>query len=67
MKLSQRLNSSSRLHESMLKRLMVILDKNPYGKFFKELRDIPNLYDHKPLLNSNLVLDQYLLLPSGLR
>ena len=55
--LSKLLSASLRLHHSTLKLLMCILDTNPYMRFFKELREIPNLEGHKIILNSNLGLD----------
>ena len=58
--LSKRLSVSPRLRESTLKLLMGILDKNPYTRFFKSLRDFPNLDDHNIFLNFNLGLDQRL-------
>ncbi|KAL3538469.1 hypothetical protein ACH5RR_001835 [Cinchona calisaya] len=40
---SRRFDVSPRLHESTVKLLMNVLGQNPYAKFFKGLRDIPNL------------------------
>ncbi|XP_027102730.1 uncharacterized protein [Coffea arabica] len=57
---SKRLGISPRLRESTLKLLMGILDKNPYTRFFKSLRNLPNLDDHNIFLNSNPGLDQRL-------
>ncbi|XP_027076324.1 uncharacterized protein [Coffea arabica] len=56
--LSKRLSSSPRLRESTLRLLMRILESNPYTKFFKNLRHVNNLEDHRIVLNCNPELDQ---------
>ncbi|KAL3534281.1 hypothetical protein ACH5RR_002742 [Cinchona calisaya] len=44
--LSRKLDASPRLRESTFKLLMNVLGQNPYTRFFKGLRDIPNLENH---------------------
>ncbi|XP_027082697.1 uncharacterized protein [Coffea arabica] len=56
--LSTRLRNSPRLRESTMKLLMRILESNPYTRFFKSLRDVADLENHKIVLNSNPSLDQ---------
>ena len=56
--LSARLHNSPRLRESTMKLLMRILESNPYTRFFKSLRDVANLENHRIVLNSNPNLDQ---------
>ncbi|XP_027082486.1 uncharacterized protein [Coffea arabica] len=56
--LSKRVAGSPRLHESTLKLLMRILEANPYTKFFKGLRDVPDLDNHRIVLNFDPRLDQ---------
>ncbi|KAL3532846.1 hypothetical protein ACH5RR_006367 [Cinchona calisaya] len=63
--LSKRLDASPRLCESTLKFSMNILGQNPYAKFFKGLRDLPNIEEQTIILNSNPRLDQHVYhLPS---
>ncbi|XP_027155566.1 uncharacterized protein LOC113755901 [Coffea eugenioides] len=50
--------NSDKLREDTLKLLMNLLQDNPYAKFFKSLRDVPNLEDHRIILNCNPGLDQ---------
>ncbi|KAL3500847.1 hypothetical protein ACH5RR_039940 [Cinchona calisaya] len=56
--LSKRLDASPSFHESTTKLLMNILGQNAYAKFFKGLRDLPNIEEHTIVLNSNPGLDQ---------
>nr|XP_027108801.1 uncharacterized protein LOC113728613 [Coffea arabica] len=56
--LKRRTKNCDKLREGTLKLLMSILQDNPYAKFFKSLRDLPNLEDHTIILNSNPALDQ---------
>ncbi|KAL3527429.1 hypothetical protein ACH5RR_012085 [Cinchona calisaya] len=58
--LSKRFDALPELHESTIKLLMSVLGQNPYAKFFKSLRDIPNLENQTIILNSNPSLDQRL-------
>ena len=57
-KVSRRLQDSPRLRVDTLKFLMHILQRNPYTKFFKSLREIPHLERHRIILNSDPGLDQ---------
>ena len=50
--------NSDKLREDTLKLLMNLLQDNPYARFFKSLRDVPNLEDHRIILNCNPGLDQ---------
>ena len=64
--LARRLDASSRLRAGTLKLLMRILAGNPYAKFFKDLRHVPDLERHRIVLNCNPALDQRLYnLPSA--
>nr|XP_027121996.1 uncharacterized protein LOC113738929 [Coffea arabica] len=56
--LSTRLRNSPRLRESTMKFLMRILESNPYTRFFKSLREVEDLENHRIVLNSNPSLDQ---------
>nr|XP_027082380.1 uncharacterized protein LOC113704703 [Coffea arabica] len=56
--LAKRTGACEKLRESTLKFLMRILLNNPYTKFFKSLRDIPNLDNYKIILNCYPGLDQ---------
>ncbi|KAL3532992.1 hypothetical protein ACH5RR_006513 [Cinchona calisaya] len=55
---SKRLDASPKLREITMKLLMNVLAENPYAKFFKGLRNIPNIEEKNIVLNSNLGLDQ---------
>ncbi|KAL3527632.1 hypothetical protein ACH5RR_012288 [Cinchona calisaya] len=55
--LSVRLDASPKLRESTMKLLMNFLGENPYAKFFKGVRDIPNIEEKTTVLNSNPGLD----------
>ncbi|XP_027095918.1 uncharacterized protein [Coffea arabica] len=50
--------ASDKLRQSTLKLLMDILSHNPYARFFKDLRDIPDLEKHNIVLNCFPGLDQ---------
>nr|XP_027083804.1 uncharacterized protein LOC113706116 [Coffea arabica] len=56
--LAKRIGNCEKLRKSTLKLLMRILLNNPYTKFFKSLRDIPNLDRYKIILNCYPGLDQ---------
>ncbi|CDP15131.1 unnamed protein product [Coffea canephora] len=56
--LARRVAGSPKLRETTLRLLLHILADNPYAKFFKDLRDVPNLDDHRIVLNCNVNLDQ---------
>ncbi|XP_071913897.1 uncharacterized protein [Coffea arabica] len=56
--LAKRTGNSEKLREGTLKLLMRILLNNPYAKFFKSLRDIPNLDSYRIVLNCYPGLDQ---------
>ncbi|KAL3527273.1 hypothetical protein ACH5RR_011929 [Cinchona calisaya] len=58
--LSRRLDASPRFRESTVKLLISVFGQNSYAKFFKGLRDIPNLENQTIILNSNPRLDQRL-------
>ncbi|KAL3524689.1 hypothetical protein ACH5RR_013061 [Cinchona calisaya] len=57
--LSRRLDVLPRLRDSIAKLLMNVLGQNPYAKFFKSLRDIPNLENQTIVLSSNPSLDRH--------
>ena len=65
--LSKRVAGSPRLHESTLTLLMRILEANPYTKFFKGLRVVPDLDNLMIVLNCDPRFDQllYILPPSS--
>ncbi|XP_027171825.1 uncharacterized protein LOC113771446 [Coffea eugenioides] len=64
--LAKRLGNSDKLRESTLKLLMYILSNNPYARFFKGLRDVPNLDDLNIVLSCYPSLDQRIYnLPSA--
>ncbi|XP_027152040.1 uncharacterized protein LOC113752100 [Coffea eugenioides] len=56
--LTKRLGNSDKLRESTLKLLMRVLSNNPYARFFKGLRDVPNLDNLNIVLNCYPSLDQ---------
>ncbi|XP_071926211.1 uncharacterized protein [Coffea arabica] len=56
--LSLRLRDSPRLRGSTLEFLMHVLKRNPYTRFFRSLRDVPQLEKHRIILNSDPGLDQ---------
>ena len=56
--LARRVDGSPKLRETTLRLLLRILADNPYAKFFKDLRSVPNLDDHRIVLNCNVSLDQ---------
>ncbi|XP_027120568.1 uncharacterized protein [Coffea arabica] len=56
--LARRVDGSPKLRETTLRLLLSILADNPYAKFFKDLRSVPNLDDHRIILNCNVSLDQ---------
>ncbi|XP_027171551.1 uncharacterized protein LOC113771129 [Coffea eugenioides] len=58
--LINRVAASDKLRESTLKLLMDILSNNPYARFFKDLRDIPDLEKHNIVLNCFPGLDQHI-------
>nr|XP_027082463.1 uncharacterized protein LOC113704790 [Coffea arabica] len=65
--LAKRIGSSDKLRESTLRLLMCILSNNPYAKFFKNLRHVPNIDTYKIVLNCHPGLDQRypILFPQG--
>ncbi|XP_027174256.1 uncharacterized protein LOC113773851 [Coffea eugenioides] len=56
--LAIRVGSSDKLRKGTLKLLMRILSNNPYAKFFKNLRNVPNIDSYKIVLNCYPDLDQ---------
>ncbi|XP_027071599.1 uncharacterized protein [Coffea arabica] len=56
--LAKRIESSDKLRESTLRLLMRILSNNPYAKFFKNLRNVPNIDTYRIVLNCYPGLDQ---------
>ncbi|XP_071939844.1 uncharacterized protein [Coffea arabica] len=56
--LAKRLGNSDKLRESTLKLLMRVLSDNPYARFFKSLRDVPNIDNLNIVLNCYPSLDQ---------
>ncbi|XP_071918919.1 uncharacterized protein [Coffea arabica] len=56
--LAKRIESSDKLRESTLRLLMHILSNNPYAKFFKNLRHVPNIDTYKIVLNCHPGLDK---------
>nr|XP_027075846.1 uncharacterized protein LOC113699685 [Coffea arabica] len=56
--LAKRVGSSDKLRGSILKLLMRILSNNPYAKFFKNLRNVPNIDNYRIVLNCYPGLDQ---------
>ena len=56
--LAKRLGNSDKLRESTLRLLMRVLSDNPYARFFKGLRDVPNVDNLNIVLNCYPSLDQ---------
>ncbi|XP_027174114.1 uncharacterized protein LOC113773690 [Coffea eugenioides] len=56
--LAQRVGGSPKLRESTLRLLMRVLSDNPYARFLRNLRSVPDLDRHKIILNCNPTLDQ---------
>ncbi|XP_027072018.2 uncharacterized protein [Coffea arabica] len=55
---TMRLRDSPRLRADTLKFLIHTLQRNPYTKFFRSLREVPHLERHRIVLNSDPGLDQ---------
>nr|XP_027093608.1 uncharacterized protein LOC113714009 [Coffea arabica] len=56
--LKRRVASCDKLRESTLRLLMDILSENPYARFFKDLRDVPNINNFNIALSCYPTLDQ---------
>ncbi|XP_027171707.1 uncharacterized protein LOC113771310 [Coffea eugenioides] len=56
--LKRRVASCDKLRETTLRLLMDILSENPYARFFKDLRDVPNINNFNIALNCYPALDQ---------
>ncbi|XP_071905593.1 uncharacterized protein [Coffea arabica] len=56
--LAKRLGNSDKLRENTLKLLMRVLSDNPYARFFRSLRDVPNIDSLNIVLNCYPSLDQ---------
>nr|XP_027118300.1 uncharacterized protein LOC113735497 [Coffea arabica] len=56
--LAKRLGNSDKLREHTLRLLMRVLSNNPYTRFFKSLKDVPNIDNLNIVLNCYPSLDQ---------
>ena len=56
--LANRIASCPRLSETLVKKLMSVLENNPYAKFFRTLSGVPNLDNYHIVLKSIPGLDQ---------
>ncbi|KAL3532739.1 hypothetical protein ACH5RR_006260 [Cinchona calisaya] len=57
-KLLNRLQACPRLKESVLSKLMAILDNNPYANFFRSLNTVENLDNYQIFLHTRPEVDQ---------
>lgn len=56
--ISNRMSISSKFNETLVEKLMHILEVNPYANFFKSLNSISNLNEYKIALQADPRLDQ---------
>ncbi|GER45218.1 iron-sulfur cluster assembly 2 homolog, partial [Striga asiatica] len=54
----KRLEECPRLTESLIKKILTVLEQNPYVKFLKRLRDIPDLETYEIVLKTLPNVDQ---------
>ncbi|XP_071913922.1 uncharacterized protein [Coffea arabica] len=55
---SNRLAACPRLSESVIRKIMQVLESNPYAKFFRNLREVPNLDNYYIVLKTLPGVDQ---------